>query len=361
VLSKNTIASIDEILRGNDRRFDIFWSSSPEAFEILNRQGAFVDGGLCGADRPSPVAAFALSSVGWARRIDSELFMPAEWNDLLRPIYRDRIAMARPARSGSTHVLVEQLLQVRGWDAGWAYLLELSGNLSTLTARSFGVPDGLLNARFDIGLTLDFLAQSQAETLNFRYGRPLVVIPAQIGILRNGLSPQAACDFVKLVLSREGQMLLLSPPISRVPYDPSVRAEFGDRLPADILNTLRLPWLSYNAATAADRYWVVKTIFDLMITENLDRRRNLWRRYHVLNDVMGSSELSEIRRLLTRVIIEEIEAASLPQVETGLRTTSLVQLGPNERQLTEDWRQVVVCDLDAVEWALRELEAANLQ
>ena len=41
VLNKNTIAGIDEILRGNERGFDVFWASSPEAFEILSRSDAF--------------------------------------------------------------------------------------------------------------------------------------------------------------------------------------------------------------------------------------------------------------------------------------------------------------------------------
>ena len=35
VLHKNTVAAIDEIARGNERRFDIFMVSSPEAFELL--------------------------------------------------------------------------------------------------------------------------------------------------------------------------------------------------------------------------------------------------------------------------------------------------------------------------------------
>ena len=178
ILNKNTVAGINEILRGNDRGFDLFWASSPEAFELLSRNGSFVDDAVCGEGGPTAIEPFALSSVGWARRTDSTLFMPAEWNDLLRPIYRDKIAMARPARSGSTHMLVEQLLLVRGWDDGWAYMLELAGNLSTLTARSYGVPDGVANARFEIGLTIDFLAQSQRDVLDFRYGRPIVLVPA---------------------------------------------------------------------------------------------------------------------------------------------------------------------------------------
>lgn len=192
VLNKNTVAGINEILRGNSRGFDVFWASSPEAFELLSRNNSFMDGAVCGADGPGAVEPFALSSVGWARRSDSSMFMPADWNDLLKPMYRDQVAMARPARSGTTHMMVEQLLLVRGWDDGWAYLLELAGNLSTLTARSYGVPDGVKNRRFEIGLTIDFLAQAQRDVVDFRYGRPIVLAapdrdPEGRGVFGQGL------------------------------------------------------------------------------------------------------------------------------------------------------------------------------
>lgn len=359
VLSKNTIAGIDEVLRGNKRNFDVFWSSSPEAFALLQQHDAFVPLGACGADGPPPVASFALSAVGWARRKDSRLFMPAEWNDLLRPLYRGKLAMARPARSGSTHMIVEQILQERGWDEGWAYLLELSGNLSTLTARSFGVPDGLVNRRFDIGLTIDFLAQSRDDTLDFRYGRPLFVVPAQIGILRQGNARAAACRFVEIVLSRGGQMTLLTPEISRVPFDPVVREEVRDRLPTDILDALRLPWLRYDAKTSAGRYWTVNTIFDLMITEHLDQRRSLWRRFDQLERLAAPPEMAMIRDLLRGVFISESQVADLPRMNAGLRMTSLVQLGPEERSLTEEWRARIARDLAAVEQVLSALEARH--
>lgn len=120
VLHKNTVAAIDEIARGNERRFDVFMVSSPEAFELLARKGAFAPERVCG-EGPTSVEPFALSSVGWTRRTDSELFMPGEWNDLLRAPYQGKIAMARPARSGSTHIMIEHLLQIRGWDEGWSY------------------------------------------------------------------------------------------------------------------------------------------------------------------------------------------------------------------------------------------------
>ncbi|MDA8984220.1 substrate-binding domain-containing protein [Planktomarina temperata] len=307
VLNKNTVAAIDDILRGNSRGFDVFWSSSPEAFELLQRNGALAKIDVCGASGPQSVAPFALSSVGWARRATSTLFMPANWNDLLRPLYRDKIAMARPARSGSTHMLVEQILLVRGWEDGWRFLLELSGNLSTLTARSYGVPD-------------------------------------------------KACDFVRMILSRDGQLALLAPEISRIPFDADVRAEMEAHLPSEVIEALKLSWLDYNARQSSNRYWAVNTLFDIMITDPLVERRNLWRRYHALASKVPSRDLSAAHLLLTTVPVTEDEAlmASLQQAEDQFST----QTGASTlaRGLVQIWRARVSEQIILADHALLRLE-----
>ena len=357
VLNKNTVAALDEILRGNPRGFKIFWSSSPEAFEILRRENAFAAADICGAGGPPSVAPFAISAVGWARRRDAEVFMPGEWNDLLDPSYNGKIAMARPSRSGTTHLMIEEILQVRGWNPGWAYFLELAGNLSTLTARSFGVPEGLIDRRFDIGFTIDFLAQSRAELLDFRYGRPLVLAPAQIGILKEVGDPAQACAFVRLILSPQGQRMLVQPDIGRVPYDAAIREEVRNQLPDGIIQALRLPWLDYDARASADRFWAVNTLFDLTITEVLTERRDLWRRYHALRGRVAPERLNRVRRILTTVPVswDEARDASL-RIAGGMRGTALVTLGTAEREIVADWRARVATQLSAAERALVALE-----
>jgi hypothetical protein len=47
------------------------------------------------------------------------------------------------------------------------------------------VIDGVKSGRFDIGLTIDFLAGSEPD-LEFRYGQPVMIFPAQIGRLAGG-------------------------------------------------------------------------------------------------------------------------------------------------------------------------------
>ncbi len=60
VLNKNTNHALGEVALGNGRKFDIFWASSPEAFDMLG------DFGHLDAIEGKKHHAFALSAVGWS-------------------------------------------------------------------------------------------------------------------------------------------------------------------------------------------------------------------------------------------------------------------------------------------------------
>ncbi|OEY67040.1 ABC transporter substrate-binding protein [Marinobacter sp. X15-166B] len=347
VLNKNTNFAVGEIALGNQRGFDIFWASSPEAFELLSESGhlSTLDG--------VPYRGFALSSVGWSWREDRLTGpAPTQWNDLLDGRFAGQIGIARPSRSGTTHMLVEQILQNRGWDNGWAYLLELSANLATITSRSFGVIDGLKSSRFLLGLNIDFLALSEAGNgLKFRYARPVTLATARIAKLENSTSPELADRFIRFVGSEEGQRLLLTPSIRRVPVDPGVRAQvdYSD-FPA-LEAALQFSWTHYDPKLAADRYWAVNALFDQFITLQLNQRRELWRKLRVLEarqDPAMRADLAKVRQLLTRMPVPEAEAmAEKLRVAPGPGSLYATLL-PIQKQAINEWGDL------ALEW----LEAA---
>lgn len=303
VLNKNTNAAVDEVLAGNDRGFDLFWASAPEAFVVLEKGGRLLDLGH------GPHADFAWSAVGWTARADREAPLPADWNDLLNPGFAQDIAMSHPLRSGTMHSLIETILQDRGWHAGWAWLLELAGQLNTISARSFGVLEGVEGGEFSIGLTIDFLALTR-EGLEFRYGRPVILIPARIAALQDGTEPDAAREFIDFVLSPAGQRVLLRPDVQRIPVDAAIRAEAADLDPA-IDAALTFSWSRYDPELAANRYWQVKQIFEVFIARDLLLRRELWRRLRALDDA-PRAEITKIRRLLTWMPLTEHQARSVP-------------------------------------------------
>lgn len=356
VLNKNTNSGVDEITRGNQRGFDIFWASSPEAFALIGNHQGF-DAAGCDALPDDGHAVFALSSIGWARQAESTLFMPGDWNDLLLPAYRGRIGMALPSRSGTSHMMVERFLQVRGWRQGWDYFLRLSENLSTLTSRSFGVIDGVKSDRFDIGLTIDFLAGTEAD-LDFRYGQPVMIFPAQIGRLAHGSAPDLACDFAAYVLSDEGQRLLLQPQVGRIPASAAIRDDAGDAVPDLVRHAIRLSWQTYDANLAERRYWAVNALFDIFISDLLPQRRELWARLRALDDNAPPEARARIERLLTAMPIPEAEAIA-PEVNSRPgRITDFTAMATEQKAAHDRWLQTAHDLLDQADAELSALERA---
>ncbi len=356
VLNKNTNAALEEVLRGNPRGFDIFWASSPEAFNLLDRYNAFFDTPPCPKIDPNRFSIFALSGLGWSMREDNPLPFPESWNDLLKTDYRGRIGMARPSRSGTTHMLIERFLQVRGWDTGWQYVLALSGNLSTLTSRSFGVPDGVLNRRFDLGLSIDFLAQGAGPELRFKYGQPIMLTPARIGILNTASNVEAGCRFIEYVLSDPGQRLLLDPQMRRVPANPAIRAEAEARIPQAMRDALRLTWMRYNAGVAQSRYWVVNALFDVFVTDVFSRRRALWQRLDALPETTPPRKLATLRTLLTTMPVTEANGQLAGLNEAPFRATNLTANSAAQEAALLRWRTARDAMLFEAETLLAALE-----
>lgn len=356
VLNKNTVSSVEELIRGNPRAFDVFWASSPEAFEILARQGRFDTDGGCAAAGSSGHAPFALSSIGWTLHVDGALSAPETWDELLGPDYEGQIGMAPPSRSGTSHMLVERFLQVRGWTEGWGFLLGLARNLSTVTSRSFAVTDGVRSGRFGLGLTIDFLAGSAQPELAFHYGTPAVLFPAQIGVLEGAGDAALGCAFLSLVTGEDGQRLLLQPGIGRIPASDRIRQEAGDLIPPEITTALRSRWLDYNAGLASDRFWAVNILFDLAITDRLDERRALWARLDALRGVAPYPELDLIARQLLRLPVTESEVLNLDSGPAVNRVMELTDLPEAQRRVIRNWEERIIGQFAAIDGALGAIE-----
>lgn len=320
VLNKNTNAAVSEMLAGNERRFDLFWASAPEAFVVLDEEQRLLDLGK------GPYADFAWSALGWSWRVSRDRPVPQDWDDLLDPAFAGEIALSHPMRSGTMHSLLETILQQRGWQDGWAWILELAGQLNTISARSFGVLEGVEEGEFGIGLTIDFLALTQ-DTLEFRYGTPITLIPARIAALQGGMQPEAASLFITFVLSEEGQRLLLRPDVHRIPAHTGVRDEAA-RLLDPAWAALDFTQAPYDPKLAAKRYWQVNQLFEAFVARDLLLRRDLWRRLHRL---AGSqpTEADKVRRLLTWMPLTEdqVRAAASDQttvLEWAARSYSML-------------------------------------
>lgn len=362
ILNKKTTAALAEIQRGNSRNFDLFWSSSTDAFEVLKLSGKLkrseytlqhptVDvRGVTLSDHDGYYFNFALSSVGfmWNSRFlrENNLTVPSGWQALTDPSYYGYLAMSSPSRSGTTHLIVEGILQGMGWDQGWAYLLKMSGNLATVTARSFSIPEGIVNGRFGIGLVIDFLAQGpKAVNMNidFQYGEPILLLPAGIAFLKGGNNRVEAMKFLQFILSPEGQEILLDPTIGRLPILKDVRTTKVMKVPELLHFINEGKTSSYDTKLSRTRYNLVNNLFDQLITYRLLERRKIWKSLIELENMHGMEQdyLQKVKEnvlsLLSEIPVSEEQ--SVDRKTNFLLESTSGSGGGNERKrkLLQEW------------------------
>lgn len=291
ILNKNTvqgIAYVRELPVG--QRPDVFWASAPDAFEVLTGLKLLEPiGDLANKAAPSKVGAYPINSpdnlylgqalagygLMWNTRYmaANKLPAPKQWADLMKPVYFGHVAMSSPSRSGTTHLTVETLLQGEGWDKGWSQLLQISGNSAAITERSFGVPDGVNNGQFGIGLVIDFFGLAGKYSgfpVEFAYPDVTAVVPANIALVSGGKNTAEARKFISYTVSQQGQELLYNPKISRLPILPP--EAMGGKTPAGYPNPFEIAKrakVQFNSDLSETRYNVVSGLFDQTITFRL--------------------------------------------------------------------------------------------
>lgn len=285
ILNKNTAAGIAYVREQSaGSRPEVFWASAPDAFEVLAKLKLLAQIGPGNPEIPSKVGNYpvndprgfyrgqALAGYGlmWNTRYMAANKIPApmEWADLVRPEYFGHLAISSPSRSGTTHLTVETILQGEGWEKGWAQLLAICGNSAAITERSFGVPDGVSNGQFGIGLVIDFFglaAKNSGMPVEFVYPSVTAIVPANIGLIEGAKDPEAGKRFIEFTLSPEGQLLLLEKAISRLPVLPAIYAKAPAGYPNPFDGKIQAK-VNFDSNLSEDRYFVVRSMFDQMIT-----------------------------------------------------------------------------------------------
>ena len=285
ILNKPTPAGVAYIREAPaNNKPDVFWVSAPDAFEVLAREKLLAKISNPNKDAPSKIGNYpvndpqgyylgqALAGYGlmWNTRYmkANKLPDPKEWADLTKPVYFGHVAMSSPSRSGTTHLTVETILQGEGWDKGWADLLRISGNCAAITERSFGVPDGVNNGQFGIGLVIDFFGlagKASGFPVEFVYPSVTAIVPANIGLIAGAKNAENAKKFINYTLSTEGQELLFDPKISRLPVLPAVYKKAPAGFPNPFGGTIK-PKVNFDSDLSEARYYLVSAIFDHTIT-----------------------------------------------------------------------------------------------
>jgi ABC-type Fe3+ transport system substrate-binding protein len=263
---------------------DIFWASAPDAFEVLSKDKLLQKFDGRNPAVPAKIGAYpindpeglyygqALAGYGlmWNTRYlkANKLAEPREWADLMKPAYHGHVAISSPSRSGTTHLTVETILQGEGWHKGWSQMLQISGNCASITERSFGVPEGVNNGQYGIGLVIDFFglsAKASGFPVEFHYPSVTAIVPANIGLVANAKNPELGKRFIAFTLSPEGQELLLDPKISRLPVLPATYAKAPKDFPNPYGGKIKAK-VNFDSDLSETRYYLVSAIFDQTIT-----------------------------------------------------------------------------------------------
>jgi phosphoglycerate transport regulatory protein PgtC len=331
ILNKNTAAGIAYVReQPPGSRPEVFWASAPDAFEVLAKGNLLVKSGAANPAVPAKVGNYpindpegfylgqALAGYGimWNTRYlkANNIPEPKEWADLAKPAYFGHVANSSPSRSGTVHLTVETILQGEGWAKGWEQLLMISGNCAAITERSFGVPDGVSNGQFGVGLVIDFFglaAKNSGMPVEFIYPSVTAIVPANIAMVAGSKSPEGAKRFLQYTLSDEGQQLLLQKEISRLPVLPATYAKAPAGYPNPFSGTIKAK-VNFDSDLSESRYYVVLSLFDQLVTF---RHKELVAATKAIHDAekrlagKKSAQLDEARKLAFTPPVDERQAS----------------------------------------------------
>ena len=335
VVGKKTTAGIKYIQETKSNNgTDLFWASAPDAFEVLKGDSLLAKYTSKVKGIPSKVGSypvndpdgfytgFAAAGYGmmWNTRYlkANKLPAPKEWIDLAKPIYFGHTGMSAPSRSGTTHLTVETLLQGDGFNKGWAKMKNIAGNFKTVTARSFGVPDGVNSGDFGIGIVIDFFGLSSIGSgfpVGFVYPTVTTLVPANIGVIKNAPNSANAKLFIDFLLTPQGQEILLDPKIRRLPVNPKTYSKAPKDFPNPFKDSSIGAAVKFDVLLSKSRYNLVNSLFDVMITYRLDDLRDTMSAIYKAEKALGNKNnpkakklIADARALVAKLPISEAKA-----------------------------------------------------
>ncbi|KAB2850426.1 MAG: extracellular solute-binding protein [Hyphomicrobiaceae bacterium] len=361
VMNRNTNAGVkllEETKSANT--VDIFWASAPDAFEVLKAKKLLQAYKVKATGIPEKIgtypinekegfySGFAASGYGimWNERYmkANKLAEPKEWQDLAKAAYFDHVSIASPSRSGTTHLTIEAILQGEGWDKGWRTLKEISGNLRTVTERSYGVPEAVNSGQVGIGIVIDFFAFSAAASgfpVKFVYPTVTTIVPANVAVVANAPNKAAAEAFVEFLLSPAGQEVLLEKGLRRLPVRPETYAKAPADYPNPFKDTRLTGKLAFDSMLSESRSAVVDTLFDQLITFQLDGLKSATKAIHDAEAALAKKDNAEARAKLKaardKIAAMPVNEKQAVAPETRAAFTGGKQKSARQAELEQQW------------------------
>ncbi len=266
---------------------------------------------------------------------------PETWADLADPRFYSWVSVAHPRGSGSHQECMVLILEHAGWEKGWGTLMRILGNTRALNARSRDalrqVEAGAALATFAVNFDGKSIAARNDGRL--RYVDPpgaTAVTPDIISIVTTGKEYGLAQDFIRYVLSEEGQALWgvhrehRSPhgtTLYHYPILPAVYEKQADHLAVDH-NPVAEPFgMEVDPERTAQLGHLVKALVDAACgAENHIRLQQLWRR------IIDAGMPAEALAALTAPPFDAVQALEHSETVADLDS-------PEAQALIAEWRQ----------------------
>jgi len=282
---------------------------------------------------------------------EHNLPIPDDWDDLANPVYKGHLTMTPPSKSGSNHMIVEIILQSYGWEKGWEILTKISANVREWQEHSYLVPAVVGEGEYGLAPVIDFYAFGQiaskgSDVIGFFYppagnGSHTVINPDSVAILKNAPHPKMAYEFVKFVLSYDGQKLLFEDPINRLP----IREDVYDEAPEGYFNPFNasLSLMTYDSDLGSNRWEIVNNLFDAMLVNRHGELVTAWSSIISANKTLNDAAAAGYDVSTGRAKLDEAidYLVSVPVDETW------VENNYEEFNENETFRELVIANWDS--------------
>ena len=324
-----TVSSLERLLtQPNIENVDLVLSSSPFLFQHLHQQQYLLPlpEGLqqqkwVPAQLRETTTAVAFSGYGifFNKKLLAErhLSAPSDWESLFNANYFNGLLVSSPSRSGSNHIMLEMLLQQRGWEQGWKDFLTLARNLSLISSRSFNVADKVKAGLAVAGVSIDTYALNQPahSPVGFVYFPRSIASPTFVAIHRHSDHPQDATAFIEFLLSEQGQKVVSAHSFAKYPFKP---LESQDSLYAEQQRLLQQPKLDFDLLLAREN--LVQRLFDEAVTFRLAPLKEVW-------DMLSEKE----RKTGKKLTALRAELTAMPLTETQANDRTFLEQLRNNR------------------------------
>lgn len=230
---------IMEMLRSEESagriQADLLWLGEPSCYYILKEKGQLTPYQSREAkkipkvliDRENYYCGARMVTVGLVyntERIQPEA-IPTDWEDLLHPRYKGKIAMTDPYFSGTALYTVAGLYQSP--KHGLKFFRDLKENGIHLENNAVTVVEKVSSGLYDLCIGVDYIAKTIKDNggpVEFIYPRSCIsTIPSPIAIFRGAANMEEAKKLYDYILSIEGQLILMKENV--IPVRPEVKLE----------------------------------------------------------------------------------------------------------------------------------------